>query len=64
MVRFGPKKGIWAVAADHRDGKKRTPFIYAGSAARAMDKLRERHERHLRKKLKQRRDPMPRRRLP
>lgn len=42
QIAHGPTKGTWAVAADHRDGKKRTPFIYARSCAKAMDRLHAR----------------------
>lgn len=51
---------LWAVAADHGPGKRRTPFIYAKTCADAMDKLRQRHENRERNKAKKRRPPMRR----
>ena len=59
LVRYGPQKSrLWAVAANHGDGKKRTPFIYARSAAAAMDKLRQRLERRSANLKKRRKPPM------
>lgn len=51
---------MWAVAADHGDGKKRRPFIYARTCGAALDKLRQRHENRERNKAKKRRPPMRR----
>ena len=61
LVRFGPQKSrVWAVAADHGDGKKRQPFIYARSAAAALDKLAYRIERREKLQEKRRKPPMRR----
>ena len=51
---------LWAVATDHGDGKKRTPFIYARTCGAALDKLRERYERRQINQKKRRKPPMRR----
>lgn len=62
MIQQGPTKGTWAVAADHRDGKKRKPFIYARSLENALARLRERHRRFILKQEKRRKPPVASRR--
>lgn len=38
-VAHGPTPHLWGVAADHGDGKKRRPFIYARTCEAAMNRL-------------------------
>ena len=48
-VVHGSPPHLWGVAADHRDGKKRRPFIYARSCEAAMNRLAARIERNKRR---------------